>query len=68
MSDESDDIDTEVSHSPDHCGLMAGREYEQAKEEIHDLFDDVREDLAEDLGGDPEDYRASRPKSDGGDE
>lgn len=48
---------------------MTDEELEQAEAEIHDLFDDVREDLAEDLGGDPDDYRADRRRvPDGGDE
>jgi hypothetical protein len=47
---------------------MSQEEIEQAQEEIHDLFDDIREALAEDRGGDPDDYRADRPVPDGGDE
>jgi len=45
---------------------MTDEELEQAKAEIHDLFEDVRRDLAEDLGGDPDDYRADRVAADGG--
>jgi hypothetical protein len=47
---------------------MTDEEIEDAKAAIHDLFAEVREDLAEDLGGDPEDYRADRAATDGGEE
>lgn len=47
---------------------MTDDELGQARDEIHSLFDEVREDLAEDLGGDPEGYRADRRVADGGDE
>jgi len=36
---------------------MTDEELEKSKEEIHDLFAEVRETLAEDLGGEPEEYR-----------
>jgi hypothetical protein len=45
---------------------MTEDEVEAAKDEIHNLFEEVREDLAEDLGGEPDDYRAERPATDGG--
>jgi len=45
---------------------MTDEQLEEAEEEVHDLFDDVREALAEDLGGDPDDYRADRAATDGG--
>ena len=45
---------------------MTDEEIEDAKDELHDLFAEVREDLADDLGGDPEDYRADRAATDGG--
>lgn len=46
---------------------MTEDEIEQAREDIHDLFDDVRADMADDLGGDPEDYQAeSSAAPDGG--
>jgi len=45
---------------------MNEAELDRAAEEIHDLFDDVRDALAEDLGGDPEDYRAEQTLPDGG--
>lgn len=45
---------------------MTEEEIEQAEAEIHDLFDDVRDTLAEDLGGEPEDYRADKRVADGG--
>lgn len=44
---------------------MTDEEIAAAEDEIHDLFEDVREALAEDLGGDPEDYRADRAATDG---
>jgi len=47
---------------------MTDDEFAAAREEIHDLFDEVREDLAEDLGGEPEDYRADRATVDGGEQ
>ena len=47
---------------------MTDEEIEDAKAAIHDLFAEVREDLAEDLGGDPDDYRADHAVTDGGDE
>lgn len=37
---------------------MTDEQIEQAADEIGELFDEVRADLAEDLGGEPEDYRA----------
>lgn len=37
---------------------MTDEELENSKDEIHDLF-------AEDLGGEPEDYRADRTAADG---
>jgi hypothetical protein len=37
---------------------MTDEELEQSREEIHELFTEVRETLAEDLGGDPDDYQA----------
>lgn len=45
---------------------MTEEELEQAEGEVHALFEDIREDLAEDLGGDPEDYRPDRAVTDGG--
>jgi hypothetical protein len=39
---------------------MTDEEIEQSKEEIHELFTEVRETLAEDLGGNSEDYRADK--------
>jgi hypothetical protein len=47
---------------------MTEEQIKDAKAAIHDLFAEVREDLAEDLGGDPKDYRADRAVTDGGDE
>lgn len=47
---------------------MTDDELRAAKEDIHDLFEEVRADLAEDLGGEPEDYRVDEsPVPDGGD-
>ena len=45
---------------------MTEEQIKDAKAAIHDLFAEVREDLAEDLGGDPDDYRADRAATDGG--
>lgn len=44
---------------------MTDEELENSKDEIHDLLAEVREDLAEDLGGELEDYRADRTAADG---
>jgi hypothetical protein len=38
-------------------GPMTEEELEQAREGIREHFEEVREALAEDLGGEPEDYR-----------
>jgi len=47
---------------------MTDDELAAAKESLEELRVQVREDLAEDLGGDPEDYNATRqPVPDGGD-
>jgi hypothetical protein len=48
-------------------GPITDEELGESKDEIHDLFAVGRENLAEDLGGDPEDYR-KRPGAGGGDE
>lgn len=46
---------------------MTDDELEAAKDELGDLQEDVREALAEDLGGEPEDYDArEQPVTDGG--
>lgn len=47
---------------------MTDEELTEAKESLEELRKQVREDLAEDLGGDPEEYRADRRVADGGDE
>jgi hypothetical protein len=47
---------------------MTDEQIAEAKDELHDLFADIREDLAEDLGGDPEDYRVDRAAADGGEQ
>ena len=39
---------------------MTEDEFEQARARLTDLREDVRADLAEDLGGDPDDYDATR--------
>ena len=44
---------------------MTDKELENSKDEIHDLLAEVREDLAEDLGGELKDYRADRTAADG---
>jgi hypothetical protein len=45
---------------------MADDDIKNAKAQIEDLRGDVREALAEDLGDDPDDYRADRVARDGG--
>jgi len=47
---------------------MTDEQIAEAKAELEDLRREIREDLAEDLGGDPDDYRADRAVTDGGDE
>ena len=48
---------------------MTDKELAEAKESLEDLREQVREDLAEDLGGAPEDYDATRqPVPDSADE
>jgi len=47
---------------------MTDDEFARARERLEELRERVRQDLAEDLGGDPEDYDATkRPVPDGGD-
>lgn len=48
---------------------MTDEELAAAEEEIRDVFAEVREALAEELGGDPDDYQSDqshRPEADGG--
>lgn len=45
---------------------MTEAEHEDAKRNIDTLREWVREDLAEDLGGNPEDYHSSKPVVPGG--
>jgi hypothetical protein len=47
-------------------GPVTDDEIERAKEEIEDLRGEVRQVLADELGGDPDDYRADRVAADGG--
>jgi len=47
---------------------MTDEQIAEAKAELEDLRREIREDLAEDLGGDPEDYRADRAAADGGEQ
>ena len=47
---------------------MTDEQLAAARDEMQDLREEVREALAEDLGGDPEDYRTDRAVADGGDE
>lgn len=48
---------------------MTDEELTEAQDRLEELREQVREDLAADLGGDPEDYDATRhPVPDGGDE
>ena len=39
---------------------MTDKEFAERKESLEELREQVREDLAKDLGGDPEDYDATR--------
>lgn len=45
---------------------MTDDEIEALREEMDEQRVEIREALAEDLGGDPDDYRADRPATDGG--
>jgi hypothetical protein len=47
---------------------MTDEQLSAAREELQSLREEVREALAEDLGGDPDDYRADQAVADGGDE
>jgi hypothetical protein len=50
---------------------MTDTQLERAREAIEELRDETRESLAEELGGDPEEYRADSYRElepDGGDE
>lgn len=49
-------------------GPMTDEDLAQASEEIQNLRAEVREDLAADLGGTPDDYRADTHFREGGDE
>jgi len=49
-----------------HHGPMTDAEIETAKDELQALRGDVREALADELGGDADDYRADRSVADGG--
>ncbi|WP_157964893.1 hypothetical protein [Halorubrum sp. 48-1-W] len=44
---------------------MTDKELEEFEDAMSDQAEDLREALAEDLGGDPDDYR-KRPVADGG--
>ena len=46
---------------------MTDDEIEELEENIEELRTEVRQDLAEDFGGEPDDYRAEKPVPDGGD-
>lgn len=45
---------------------MTDEELEAFQAEMEKQGTELREALADDLGGDPEDYRANRPVADGG--
>lgn len=45
---------------------MTDEELEEFQDEMEKQGEELRDALAEDLGGDPEDYRAGRPVADGG--
>lgn len=48
--------------------MMTDEQIEALREEIEQQRVEIREDLAEDLGGDPEDYRVDRAAADGGEQ
>lgn len=45
---------------------MTDEELEEFQEAMEEQGEELREALAEDLGGDPEDYRAGQTVADGG--
>jgi len=45
---------------------MTDEELEEFQEAMEEQGEELRKTLAEDLGGDPEDYRANRATVDGG--
>ena len=52
--------------SRDQTQPVTDEEIEALREDIEEVRREVREDLAADFGGDPEDYRADKPISDDG--
>lgn len=50
----------------DHPRSLTDEEIETLVEDVQEMREAVREDLASDFGGDPEDYRADTPVTDGG--
>ena len=50
----------------DQARPMTGEEIKTLREDIEQVREEVREDLAADFGGDPEDYQADKPVPDGG--
>jgi hypothetical protein len=50
----------------DQTTPMTDEDIETLRADIEALRQAVREDLAADFGGDPEDYRADKPIPDGG--
>lgn len=51
----------------DHPRSLTDDEIEELLDDVDEMREDVREDLANDFGGDPKDYRADKPVPDGGD-
>jgi hypothetical protein len=45
---------------------MTEEQFAEAEEELEELRHDVREAIAEEIGGEPEDYRADKRVADGG--
>lgn len=66
FSDERRNVRDEVRGIARDKGPMTDGELAEARGEIEALREVVREDLAADLGGDPEDFRAEEPVPDGG--
>lgn len=53
--------------APDRPRQLTAEELEALLEDVEELRRSVREDLADDFGGDPEEYRADTAVPDGGD-
>lgn len=54
--------------APDRSRSLTDDEIEALLDDVQELRETVLRDLADDFGGDSEDYRADRPVPDGGDD